>query len=76
MTTFTARTGLEMEAIAGPLRAALDAQLLLATARGYRPSERGLRFLNDLLLYFLPETPKKSGGCALSMATPEVAGSS
>jgi len=76
MRTFTARTGLQMEAIAGPLRAALDAQLLVATAHGYRPSERGLRFLNDLLLYFLPETPKKSGGCALSMATPEVAASS
>ncbi|HYX73996.1 MAG TPA: radical SAM family heme chaperone HemW [Steroidobacteraceae bacterium] len=76
MTTFTARTGLGMEAIAGPLRAALDAGLLLATARGYRPSEHGLRFLNDLLLYFLPETPKKSGACALSMATPEVVASS
>ncbi|HEY6824387.1 MAG TPA: radical SAM family heme chaperone HemW [Steroidobacteraceae bacterium] len=73
MTTFTARTGLEAEAIAGPLRAAVDAQLLLTTAAGYRPSARGLRFLNDLLLYFLPETPEKTGPSALSMATPEVA---
>jgi len=76
MATFTARTGLEEEAIAGSLRAALAAELLLATAVGYRPSARGLRFLNDLLLYFLPETPKKSGRSALSMATPEVTASS
>lgn len=68
--TFTARTGLAPDTIAAPLRAALDAELLLATAAGYRPSARGLSFLNDLLLYFLPETPQNSGASALSMATP------
>jgi putative oxygen-independent coproporphyrinogen III oxidase len=70
LTTFSTRTGLAPETIAAPLRAALDAELLLPTAGGYRASARGLNFLNDLLLYFLPETPRKSGASALSMATP------
>jgi oxygen-independent coproporphyrinogen-3 oxidase len=70
--TFSARTGLGWQVVEAPVRAALDAGLLLRTAGGYRPSARGLRFLNDLLLGFLPETPKNSGASALSMATPEV----
>ena len=69
--TFTARTGLAWEAAEAPVRAALDAGLLVGTAEGVRPSARGLRFLNDLLLDFLPETPKNSDASALSMATPE-----
>src|SRR6516162_4616795 len=52
--TFFARTGLAWEAIARPVRAAHAAGLLLRTEEGYRPSARGLRFLNDLLLQFLP----------------------
>jgi putative oxygen-independent coproporphyrinogen III oxidase len=67
---FPARTGLQWEVIAQPLRAALARGLLERTAQGYRPTPRGLRFLNDLLLEFLPETPIKTGACALSMATP------
>jgi len=74
-TTFTTRTGLPWEAIAAVVGAALEAGLLVSTAEGCRPSARGLRFLNDLLLYFLPETPEKSGASALSMATPEVGAS-
>jgi putative oxygen-independent coproporphyrinogen III oxidase len=70
MASFSARTGLAPDTIAAPLRAALDAELLLATATGYRPSARGLSFLNDLLLYFLPETSRNAGASALSMATP------
>ncbi|HVN44386.1 MAG TPA: radical SAM family heme chaperone HemW [Steroidobacteraceae bacterium] len=73
MAAFSERTGLDAAAIARPLRAALDAGLLHRTADGYRPSTLGLRFLNDLLLYFLPETPKNSGASGLSTATPEVA---
>jgi putative oxygen-independent coproporphyrinogen III oxidase len=69
---FIARTGLAWEAVEAPVRAALDAGLLASTTEGFRPSARGLRFLNDLLLDFLPETPKNSGASALSMATPEV----
>jgi putative oxygen-independent coproporphyrinogen III oxidase len=68
---FPARTGLDLAVLAAPLRAALARGLLERTAEGYRPSERGLRFLNDLLLGFLPETPKKTALSALSMATPK-----
>ena len=70
--TFVARTGLAWQVVDAAVRAALDAGLLSRTAGGYRPSPHGLRFLNDLLLRFLPETPKNSGASALSMATPEV----
>jgi oxygen-independent coproporphyrinogen-3 oxidase len=70
---FSARTGLAWESIAGPVQAAHAAGLLLRTEEGYRPSVRGLHFLNDLLLKFLPETSEKSDVSALSMATPEVA---
>ena len=70
--TFVARTGLAWHVVDAAVRAALDAGLLSRTASGYRPSAHGLRFLNDLLLGFLPETPKNSGASALSMATPEV----
>jgi oxygen-independent coproporphyrinogen-3 oxidase len=69
--TFTARTGLPWESVEGQVRAALDAGLLARTTEGFRPSARGLRFLNDLLIDFLPETPRNSGASVLSMATPE-----
>jgi len=68
---FPARTGLGWEAVAAPVRAAEARGLLERTTTGYRPSARGLQFLNDLLLGFLPETPKKTGASALSMVTPE-----
>jgi putative oxygen-independent coproporphyrinogen III oxidase len=68
---FTARTGLDLAVIARPLRAATARGLLERTREGYRPSALGLQFLNDLLLEFLPETPKKTGASVLSMATPE-----
>jgi oxygen-independent coproporphyrinogen-3 oxidase len=70
--SFTARTGLEWATVAAPLRTAARRGLLLRTRNGYRPSARGLQFLNDLLLGFLPETPKNADGSALSMATPKV----
>ena len=70
--SFAARTGLAWEVVDAPVQAAQRAGLLLRTAGGYRPSARGLQFLNDLLLGFLPETSRKSGASALSMATPEV----
>jgi oxygen-independent coproporphyrinogen-3 oxidase len=70
--TFPSRTGLDWEVIAARMHAASTRGLLVPTATGYRASARGLRFLNDLLLEFLPETLKKSGASALSMATPEV----
>jgi putative oxygen-independent coproporphyrinogen III oxidase len=74
-TTFSSRTGLSWEAIADAVRTACAAGLLLVTAERCRPSARGQRFLNDLLLYFLPETTENSSASALSMATPEVTSS-
>jgi putative oxygen-independent coproporphyrinogen III oxidase len=68
---FTARTGLDLEVIAQPLRTATTRGLLERTLEGYRPSVRGLQFLNDLLLEFLPQTSKKTDASALSMAAPE-----
>jgi putative oxygen-independent coproporphyrinogen III oxidase len=70
--TFASRTGLDWEAIAAPMQSAAARGLLVSTATGYRASAHGLRFLNDLLLEFLPETPKKPDASVLSMATPEV----
>jgi putative oxygen-independent coproporphyrinogen III oxidase len=73
--TFSSRTGLPWEAIAGAVHTACAAGLLLVTAEHCRPSAQGQRFLNDLLLHFLPETTENSGASGLSMATPEVVSS-
>ena len=51
---FRARTGLDPAALAGVLSEAESRHLLEPTAQGWRPSETGRRFLNDLLLRFLP----------------------
>ena len=49
------RTGLEMTALAAPLRKALDEGLLEQLApRRWRPTPTGFRFLNDLQAQFLP----------------------
>ena len=50
---FCARTGLSVEALEGAARESLDRGLLERTADGYRPSERGFRFLNELQAGFL-----------------------
>jgi hypothetical protein len=65
--TFAARTGLAWQEIAAPMDAAITRGLLVRTATGYRPSELGLRFLNDVLLGFMPESPKLPGASALSI---------
>jgi hypothetical protein len=69
---FCARTGLAWESVAAVLERQRQRGLLEASAAGYRPSAQGLLFLNDLLLEFLPETPKNSGLSVLSMAALEV----
>ena len=52
--------------------ASLEARgLIELTALGYRPSALGLRFLNDLLLEFMPESSKMTGSSALSMTLAE-----
>jgi putative oxygen-independent coproporphyrinogen III oxidase len=50
---FEARTGLGMSAAAPTLNAALGRGLVQATADGWRPTELGSRFLNDLQASFL-----------------------
>ena len=65
---FVARTGLESSSVAAPLERLLARGLLERTARGYRPSRQGLRFLNDLITDFLPESPEMPGAFALSIA--------
>lgn len=66
--TFAERTGLDWQEIAAPMEAAIARGLILRTPTGYRPSELGLRFLNDVLLGFMPESPKLPGASALSIA--------
>jgi putative oxygen-independent coproporphyrinogen III oxidase len=70
--SFPARTGLPLSCIEARLASAAARGLLERSGGGWRPSELGLRFLNDLLVEFLPEKPKKTALSALSMATPEV----
>ena len=54
---FTARTGLEFQAVADTVKGAERDGLLNRTegGEGWRPSALGLRFLNDLQARFLPE---------------------
>jgi len=66
--TFVARTGLPSSGIAATLERLLARGLLDRTPEGYRPSDLGLRFLNDLLVDFMPESPEMSGAFALSIA--------
>jgi oxygen-independent coproporphyrinogen-3 oxidase len=67
--TFSERTGLAWQHIAAPLAAALERGLITPTENGYRASALGLRFLNDVLLLFMAETPEKTGDSRLSIAT-------
>jgi oxygen-independent coproporphyrinogen-3 oxidase len=53
---FPARTGLEWRTIAAPVGRLIHRGLLRRTGTGYRPSAQGLRFLNEMLLEFVPET--------------------
>ena len=67
---FSARTGLGIESIAVPLAAAQARGLLEVTDSGYRPTELGLTFLNELLVMFLTESPEKPQASALSITDP------
>ena len=66
--SFQERTDLEWSRIA-PIVGQLEARGLLVQDGGAcRASPLGLRFLNDLLLSFLAETPKTTGSFGLSTA--------
>jgi putative oxygen-independent coproporphyrinogen III oxidase len=73
---FRERTGLELAAIAAPLAAAEARGLLERTTSGYRPSALGLRFLNDVLLSFLPQNAEIAAASELSTAAAAPAGNS
>ncbi len=54
LATFTERTGLPLNAMARELEEAERRGLLERDHKVARPTERGRRFLNDLLQIFLP----------------------
>lgn len=56
MALFTATTGLPVSMIEDTANAAMDAGLLVSENDSLRTSERGQRYLNELLQYWLPET--------------------
>jgi putative oxygen-independent coproporphyrinogen III oxidase len=64
--TFVERTGLEWEEIAPKVDALVHRKLLIVQGTRLLPSLAGLRFLNDLLLSFLAETPQTTGAFGLS----------
>src|SRR2546421_10069901 len=66
---FPARTGLDWQAIASPIDRLLRRGMLRRTPERCRPSAQGLRFLNEMLLEFIPETAELHGPSALSTAT-------
>ena len=66
--SFQQRTGVAWESIAAKVDALVAQQLLVSSGGRLRPSSRGLRFLNDVLLSFLPESPRTVGSFGLSMA--------
>ena len=70
--TFCARTGLGWTVISARLCAAAARGLVVQADEHWRASERGLQFLNDLLIDFLPKTAEKTALSALSMVASEV----
>jgi putative oxygen-independent coproporphyrinogen III oxidase len=72
VSTFAQRTGIEWDSIASCIGDLVRRQLLVAEGLRLRPSASGLRFLNDVLLSFLPgpapKIPQTTGGFGLSMA--------
>jgi oxygen-independent coproporphyrinogen-3 oxidase len=57
---FEARTGLSRQAVSRPLVEALERGLLEPREGGFRPTDLGWRFSNDLQALFLPESPVES----------------
>jgi putative oxygen-independent coproporphyrinogen III oxidase len=63
---FAARTGLDWSEIAATVQSLAARGLLSLDSTRLRPTATGLRFLNDVLLRFLPEIPQRNGGFGLS----------
>ena len=68
MRTFTGRTGLSWEVVAGTMAELVDEGLIVASGTCYRASPLGLRFLNDVLLRFVTEIAKSADQSQLSTA--------
>jgi putative oxygen-independent coproporphyrinogen III oxidase len=64
---FQERTGLAWAGIAAPMALAAKRGLVLNTQDWCRPTELGLRFLNETLLLFMPETAQSTAHSALSI---------
>ena len=69
--SFLERTGLEYDTISARIAALKARGLVEPTATGCRPSALGLRFLNDLLLEFMPENSRTPASSTLSMTSRE-----
>jgi oxygen-independent coproporphyrinogen-3 oxidase len=63
---FSERTGLAWEAVATPVAALARRGLLASTTEHCGATPLGLRFLNDVLVEFMAETPEMTGSSALS----------
>ena len=66
--TFGQRTGLAWDSIASEVAGLISRQLLVVQGTRLHTTVTGLRFLNDLLLSFLSETPQTTGAFGLSTA--------
>ena len=66
--TFTRRTGLTWETVAGTVADLIAEGLIVASGTCYRASPLGLRFLNDVLLRFVTEIAKTADQSELSTA--------
>jgi oxygen-independent coproporphyrinogen-3 oxidase len=61
---FEARTGLEWQRVAAQMQSLVSRGLISGTAAGFRPSPRGLAFLNELLLTFVTSKGSESSKMA------------
>jgi putative oxygen-independent coproporphyrinogen III oxidase len=65
---FVERTGVQWEQIAPKVDALIKRKLLIVQGTRLLPTLTGLRFLNEMLLSFLAETPQTTGAFGLSTA--------
>ncbi|HVC31582.1 MAG TPA: radical SAM family heme chaperone HemW [Steroidobacteraceae bacterium] len=65
---FTGRTGLAWDAVAASMADLVSEGLIVTSGTCYRTTPLGSRFLNDVLLRFVTETPKSGAQSELSTA--------
>jgi len=64
--SFSERTGLDWEEVSGTVSSLVGRGLIVGQGTCYRATPRGLQFLNDVLLSFVPESPRTADGFRLS----------